>query len=276
MATPGVRWGMSGDAGDLRATWERFFRAECEADLRELLEAYPRDRSLYVDVLDLYAFDEAFTRGLFSDPDRFLRAGADALRGLNESFNRVNVRLTNHPGLLGLGSLRARHVAELVTVEGVVASVDPVQAAVERAVYRCPSCGHGVSRRAGPRLAAPGRCEACDAGSPLELDVGDSTHVDVQHLVLEAPGGGRPEEASPPTLDAVVDDDLVATTEPGERLLATGIVRLERSGEANRFDFALDVVALDEEPGEARPTLDDASSELQRAIQSRWEVLTDG
>ena len=56
---------------------------------------------------------------------------ARALSELAEGFRRVNVRLTNHPGLLGIDRLRSRHVSELVTVEGTLESA--VQRAVEYA-----------------------------------------------------------------------------------------------------------------------------------------------
>ena len=265
---------MAADAAALRGAWDRFYRAQCEADIRRLVEAYPRERSLHVDVLDLYAYDDEFTKGLFSSPDRYLRAGAESLRALDDAFSRVNVRLVNHPGLLGIGSLRARHVDELVTVEGVVDDVAGVQAAVSAAVYACSACGHAIRRRPDARLAPPGRCKECDAVGSMAFDADRSTYVDVQRVVLATPGGGPLEGGERAMLDVLVDDDLVETVEEGDHLLATGIVRLDREGDANRFDFYLDVVSLNEEPGKTERVVDDASSELQRAIQSRWEQLT--
>lgn len=267
---------MAGDGTDLRDQWGRFYRAKSEADIRRLIEEYPQDRSLYVDVLDLYEFDESFTRGLFSDPDRYLRAGADTLRDLHDSFNRVNVRLTNHPGLLGIDGLRSRHVSELVTVEGVVAGVGEIQSSVTDAVYECERCGHRVHHGPRYRLSAPGGCTECGADGSVVLDHERSTFVDVQRVDLQTPPDSRPDEDDPASIEAVVDDDLVATARPGDRLLATGVVRLERESDANRFDFSLDVISLDEEPGEGRLETDDVSTELREAIASRWELLTDG
>lgn len=262
---------MSGD-GDLRGTWDRFYRAKSQTDIRRLVDEYPQERSLYVDVLELYGFDETFTQELFGNPDRFLEAGAEALSDLHEPFDRVNVRLTNHPGLLGLGAVRSRHAFELVTVEATVTEVHAVQSAVSEAVYACEQCGSLVRRRPGPRLRPPHQCGDCGADGPFDLRHDRSTFVDVQWIELEAladESGGN----SPAQLDAIVDDDLVGTAGSGDQLLATGVVRLDGDEAANRFDFYLDVNSLSQEPRESRPPVEDISNELQEAIQSRWELL---
>lgn len=266
---------MSGDGGSPTEVWRSFYRERCQDDIRELVEEYPQERSLYVDVLELYEFDSTFTEALFSQPERCLQAGRDALRDLVDGFERVNVRLTNHPGLLSLDGLRSRHVSELVTVEGVVAAVDPVQSSVVEAVFSCPACGEAVRRRAGSPATPPGRCDSCGAHGPLQLDEGRSTFVDVQRTELTRPTTATSDEGPSVAIDAVLDDDLVTTVQSSDRLLATGIVSLDAQSATNRFDFYLDVVSIDREPGEVRREVDDAANELQRAIESRWELLAD-
>lgn len=266
---------MSRDGADLRETWRRFYRSNAEADIRGLLEAYPQERSLHVDVLELYEFDESFTRALFSHPDRILQAGAEALRGLDDAFNRVNVRLTNHPGLLGLESLRSRHVSELVTVEGVTAAVDQIQVIAAPAVFGCQRCGHRVERDSGRRSAAPGQCPECGASGSYRLDHGRSTFVDVQRVDLEGSSDDRHGGDGAASIEAVLDDDLVGSVTVGDRLLATGVVRLASRADSDRFDFYLDVNSIDEEPGRPPSTTDDVSTELREAITSRWELLTE-
>lgn len=265
---------MARNRSELQDTWRTYFREVCSDDVRQLAADYPEERSLYVDILDLYEFDDEFTKSLFSAPDRFLRAGADTLSSLADGFERVNVRLTNNPGLLGIDGLRSRHVSELVTVEGVTAAVDGIQSAVSEAVYECPDCGESVRRQPRGLLADPDGCTACGFQGSLELRQDRSTFVDVQRIELERPADGRSERVGTVSIDALVDDDLVGSVRPDERVLVTGIVRLERRSAPNRFDFYLDVVSLDEEPGEVQRPASDASSDLQRAIQSRWELLT--
>lgn len=267
---------MSKGRRDPQETWRAFFAEACREEVRQLVDAYPRERSLYVDVLDLYEFDGEFTTSLFDDPDRYLAAGATALQDLADPLDRVNIRLINHPGLLGIEGLRSRHIAELVTVEGITAEVADVQSALETAVYRCRHCDETVTQRIGRLSGAPGSCPACGTTDALELDAERSTYVDVQRLILDSPRDGRSDDGPLSSIDAIVDDDLVGTVNAGERLLATGIVRLEPAATPNWYDFYLDVVSLDEEPGEMPAPGEDISGELQEAIQSRWELLTDG
>lgn len=275
MAVPPVERIMSDDRADLRETWRTFFGEAYRDDVGQLAERYPQERSLYVDVLDLYEFDNEFTTALFAEPDRFLRAGAATLQELADPFERINVRLKNHPGLLGIGGLRSRHVAELVTVEGVTAEVDGVQSALETAAYVCGACGETERRRVAGRPMAARRCGSCGTAGALELTRESSTYVDVQRVRLESPPEGRGEEGPPAAIDALLDDDLVGTIGPGERLLTTGVVRLEPAAAENRFDFYLDVVSIDEEPGEVPAAGEGISGELQHTIESRWELLTD-
>lgn len=266
---------MSKDGGSLRETWHSFYRSTCEADIRGLAEEYPQERSLYVDVLELYEFDEPFTRGLFSHPDRYLQAGAEALRGLDDAFNRVNVRLRNHPGLLGLESLRSRHVSELVTVEGVSVEVDQVQVTANPAVFGCRSCGHRLERDSGRRSAAPAQCSECGIPGGYQLDHARSTFIDVQRIELQGSSDNRPGGAGPVTIEAVLDDDLVGSVGVGDQLMATGVVRVARRADSERFDFYLDVNSVDEEPGQPPTSADDVSTELRDAITSRWERLAE-
>lgn len=272
MALRSVDGVMSGERAKLADVWHTFFRERCADDLRTLAEEYPRDRSLRVDILDLYGFDESFTQRLFDDPDRVIEAGRQSLRDLHEPFDRVNVRLTNHPGLLGLDSLRTRHVSELVSVEAGVAAVGPVESAVTVAVFTCPRCGATTRRRPRDRIVTPRYCEECGDAGALELDLGRSALVDVQQLTLE-PLRDETDTTGDARLDAVVDDDLVGTVAPGEQLLLTGVLRLDGQPPVNRFEFYLDANEVSQEPIEARPPVADVSSELRDAIESRWELL---
>lgn len=262
------------DEEDLRATWSQFFRARREDAVRELVEAYPDERSLQVDLLDLYGFDETFAQALLADPRRYLGAGADALRGLDDSFERVHVRITNNPGLVSLDSVRSRHVAELVTVEAVAGTIDRVQSVPATAIYRCEHCGNRLRRRSNDRVAAPRRCPECGVEGTFTLDVGRSHFVDVQRVGLELPPEDRAEDAPPGTIHAVLDDDLVGTVRPDDRLLVTGIVGVSREPGTERFDFTLDVVSVEAARGRTADAAD-VPSALKRSIHERWERTLD-
>lgn len=272
IALPGLARTMS-EEGDLKASWTRFFRAECAESVRELVDDYPAERSLHVDLLDLYGHDESFAQALLAEPERYLAAGKEALGDVDDSVERVNLRLTNNPGMVAIGQVRSKHVSELVTVEALVGTVDRVQSAPVEAVYRCGHCGNRVGATS-DRRAVPGRCPECGVEGTLAIDVPRSTLVDVQRVELEPPPEDRSDDDPPVAIDAVLDDDLVGTVGPDDRVLVTGIVGLDRSSGADRFDFRIDVVSVQAARGETSEPAD-VPSALKRSIHERWQRTVD-
>lgn len=251
--------------------WRSYFEGRTDA-VRALVGNYPQRRSITVDVIDLHGHDETLVEALFDDPDDVLQRGATVLRSAHEELGRLNIRLENVPSQLAPDAIRARHAGTLVTVEGAVESVGPVVAAIAEGVFACRTCG--ARRRspvAGLELSSPDRCVECDAAGTLELDREASALVDVQQVTLvgsESDDDGR-------RMAVWIDDDLVDTVASDERIRATGVMRLDRRGEANRFDFYLDGLAVDEQhPG--RPIEEaDAPERLKASIRTSWEAVVD-
>jgi replicative DNA helicase Mcm len=280
----------------IEAAWRSFFEANMAEEVASLADRYPEERSAYVDVVDLHRHDPDLVEALFAEPTSVLRWGAEVLREDEPSLGRVNLRVRNHPSLLGIGSVRSRHLTKLVTVEGTVDAVGPVEARAAVATFVCGVCG--AERREYPRevgLSAPVRCPECALTDTLSLDHRRSTFVDVQRITLREAIGvagdppARPGIADPSgtvtdgaatarTMTVSIDDDLVGTASVGDHLRVTGVVRLDRHGEENRFAFSLDGVAVDER----RPGRTDSDGEadvperLKEAIRARWESVVDG
>lgn len=264
--------GMATTRSDLAEEWRSFYREHRRDAIASLASAYPDDRSLYVDVVDLHRYDASFSEALLSKPDTVLAAARDALRDLDDGFDHVNVRVENVPGLLAPGDVRSRHVDELVAVQGEVVDLEPVHARLEVGVYRCRACDDAVRReRFGADVDAPVRCEACGAPDAHALDHGRSTFVDVRRLTV-ADLSASAEGAR--TVGVVLQDDLVDAADPGEQLLATGIVRLAPR-EAGGFEFFVEGLAVNEErPGGVEEELAPGEA-LQDVISSRWRRAAD-
>lgn len=259
---------MASTDAPVEEAWRSFFRERAAADIRTFVDRYPEERSLYVDVFDLHRFDADLVDRLFSDPDGVLGTGTEVLRAAHDDVDRVNLRLRNLPSQLSLGAVRARHVSKLVSVDGLVEAVGPVEAAAREAAFVCAACGATEhTDPLGMELAAPGHCAACGAAGTVALDRDRSTFVDVQRVVLGGPDDGAP------TMAVFLDDDLVDTVRPGESLRVTGVVRLSTRDGENRFAFYLDGLTVDEQaPG---PSGDDrdVDEQLKESIRSRWEFV---
>lgn len=243
---------------DLTERWRTVYQRRREA-IEGLLAEYPERRSLYLDLIDLHEEHPELAEALFAEPDRVLRGGALALADRHEEFDRVNLRVRNHPGLLPAGAVRTRHVGELVTVEGVVAEAGPVRAALEDGAYACSGCDHRRRRHAaGIEAPDPGDCPEC--GASLELRASASRFVDVQRLDLRGPDGGVP---------VYLDDDIVEAADLEDRLLATGVVRIDRR-ESAPFGFYVSALSVEVDPDDSDQTADGAVGEL---IRSRWDHI---
>lgn len=263
---------MAGATSDVAERWREFFRGQYHEAVAELASTYPDERSLYVDVLDLHEFDASFASALLSNPDRLLRLGSAVLRDLEDDLGRVNVRLTNHPGLLPIGRLRTRHAGEIVTVEGAITAVGEVQARIDLARFECAACGAtATTRTTGRRLPDPLRCEECGAHGTMSLRPGQSRHVDVQRVTIE---GAGPDDA-PHGLEAFLDDDLVDAVRPGEEVVLTGVLRLAATDEPNRFDFYLDGITVEESRPVDPDAVGDAADDIQSLIRERWQFAVD-
>lgn len=246
--------------------WRTYLLEQCDSEVGDLAGAYPERRSLTVDVIDLYDFDEELVTALFDAPCHVLRQASDALRELHDAFGRVHVRVENNPELLSVERLGSPHVHELVTVEGRVASVGSVETTAVETVYDCPNCGGSlVTRPVGVRLDEPHRCERCDWDGGFDLRHDRSTFADLQRVSFaQLPEDRREEEADPRTVAVYLSDDLVGSVAPDDRLLVTGIARLNPRGSSNRFDLYVDANAVAEE----RPR--EESEGLAEIITSQW------
>lgn len=260
--------GMDQTDAPVEEAWRSFLRDRAAGDVRSFVQGYPEERSFYVDVFDLHRFDADLVDRLFSDPDGVLRAGTEVLRAAHDDLGRVNLRLRNLPSQLSLGAVRARHVAKLVSVDGLVETVGPAEASATEAAFVCEACGEAVrTRPRGMELAVPGHCAECGSVGTVALDRDRSTFVDVQRVVL----GGADDAA--PTMAVFLDDDLVGTVEPGESLRVTGVVRLSPHAGENRFAFYLDGLTVDEQaPGPSEDDRD-VDEQLKESIRSRWEFV---
>ena len=249
--------------------WQSYFSERCHPDVEALARAYPERRSLYVDLVDLYGYDSEFTVALFDAPGRYLRRAVAVLCDGYDAFDHVNVRVTNNPALFQLSDLGASHLHELVTVEGVADSVDPVGATAAVAAFECGACGEAVEVRPyGVDIPTPRHCGQCGEGGTMGFRPDRSTFVDLRRVSF----GSSPEDdedgSGSRSVDVFLADDLADAVAPGDQFLATGVVRPVRAGPSNRFDLCVDGIAVSEE----RSAIDDRS--LTEVIQSRWESTT--
>jgi DNA replicative helicase MCM subunit Mcm2 (Cdc46/Mcm family) len=245
---------------ETRPLWEKYVDTISGA-VASLDAEYPSRRSLWIDVIDLYDADEALADALFRSPDEELATAAAVVRERLDDPGRITVRIENHPALLRVDDLRARHLGELVSVEGIVHRTRR-RARLDTARFRCRACGseetHTPSGLSGPAMSV---CPDCGTDA-LVLEEGESTFVDTQIFHVEPPG----ESDGTRSLVAHIDDDLAGAVRGGDGVVLTGVLRPDPEVRSNVFDAVLSAVSVDDATTNRR----DAATGLDGLIDAHW------
>lgn len=252
----------------LSESWQSYFLNRCQTDVEALAEVFPSRRSLYVDLIDLHEFDSELCQSLFDTPDRVLSAGTAVLRDITDISRPIHVRVENNPHQCPVSAIQARHLHDLVTVEGVVESVASVRMTATRAQYDCPACDASTARSpAGIEVDAPARCDACGWDGQFTFRPTRSQFVDVQRLALAPPPDTRREGPRSHALSAYLADDLVGAVTEDERYCLTGILRVHQTDRSAQFSPYLDSLNVHEERDRFSP------DDPETALDSYWNTL---
>ncbi|AIF69489.1 hypothetical protein PAP_05430 [Palaeococcus pacificus DY20341] len=199
--------------------------------IKDLLTVTPK-KSIAIDWSHLNAFNPPLAQELMDNPEEVILAAKDALRIiLSEDFDeeelKINPRFYNLPHTLLVKELGAEHINRLIQVEGIITRVSEVKPFVQKSVFVCKDCGNEMTRLQRPysQMVKPPRCENCGSRN-LELDVEKSSFMNLQTFRLQ----DRPESLKggqmPRFVDAILLDDLVDVALPGDRVIATGVLRI--------------------------------------------------
>ncbi|XP_040566127.1 DNA replication licensing factor Mcm3 [Lepeophtheirus salmonis] len=195
-------------------------------DLDDLRKKYP----LRSEALALSAHDEvcAFTRAL--------REYASALVPSKNSMDRL---FLGFEGSFGAGhltprSLSSSHLGGLLCVEGIVTRISLVRPKVVKSVHYCPTTGKTLERAytdstdilsstiAGSSGAYPTTDED---GNALQTEFGLSSYKNHQTLGLQELPEKAPTGQLPRSVDVILENDLVDSLKPGDRVQIIGVFR---------------------------------------------------
>ena len=193
---------------------------------------------LVVDYNDLVSHPEI--ESVFNtDPDEILSAFANAIKNiLKERFPQyaekvqydVRVRIANYPAQRSLREINAEIIGKMTSVSGMVVRSSEIKPLAKELVYLCPE-GHPttVTHEKGlefnePLKCSNGKCTHKD----LELNPEKSRFIDFQMVRLQELPEDLPPGQLPHYVDVTVLQDLVDNARPGDRVILTGIVRIEQ------------------------------------------------
>ena len=202
--------------------------------------------------MDLYTFDSELARLVLNNPeDHLLHFDIAAYAKLRmrdpiyaEQIKHVYVRFQNLPNEIPLRRIGSDHISQLVMITGIIVRASAVQPYITKAAFRCTSCAELILLdQTDQFLKTPKECPSCNSRKGFELVPKESVFIDSQKITIQE----RPEELPPGQLprqvNVDINDDLVDSARPGDRVSITGIIdllrKMGRGGIMRTFDFIM-------------------------------------
>ena len=173
------------------------------------------------------------------NPDRILEMFSIAIKeALQTRFpeyaekikDEIRVRLANYPLERSLRQINAETIGLITSVSGMVVRASEVKPLAKELLFVCPD-GHPnkVIRIKGMDVSTPARCSNSECKHrDFEMKPEESKFIDFQILRLQELPEDLPPGQLPHYIDVTIKQDLVNNARPGDRIVLTGMVRVEQ------------------------------------------------
>ncbi|HET6731024.1 MAG TPA: ATPase, partial [Nitrososphaeraceae archaeon] len=193
--------------------------------------------SAIVDYIDFDTFSPGLGKEITHSPDEMLAAFNSAVLTIlseihpdyaEEIVDRIKVRIGNYSVQRTLRDINADVIDKLIGVSGMVVRTSEVKPLAKKIGYRCMNCNTiNEAQLKGLLLKKPTKCVNC-AERELEMDPEHSIFTDFQLVRLQELPEDLPAGQLPHYVEVTVMGDLVDQCRPGDRIILTGIVRIEQ------------------------------------------------
>jgi replicative DNA helicase Mcm len=205
-----------------------FYNNYYQDQLDDLYVNYPKKRSIDLDIKNLERFDTELANELLENPDTMLPMARSALGRLNpnpEAKQPVHARFfgvdTRAPMIQDVGS---EFIGKMLTLDSLVVKRAEITPKVSIGVFKCTFCNSVTKLRLDTDMP-PEICPQCKRRSLKQLS-NESEFINMQRIAVQDPLEKL--KGSTPTwqLEVWLDDDMVNTITPGDRVDITGILRI--------------------------------------------------
>jgi replicative DNA helicase Mcm len=217
------------------------------------------EKIVYINFEDISAHSTEISEMLIERPEEAIQLLELALQELEWAPDNPRIRLNTLSATqeLLIRNVRAKHLAKMITIEGIVRQAGEVRPKVTNAKFECPSCGTIISLlQIDKKFKEPTRCSCGRRGGFKEIS---KEMVDAQVLVIEEAsdnlsGGEQPKRINIFLQEDLVDPSMEMRTTPGSRVKVIGVLKeialsSASGGKLTRFDIAIEansIIPLDE------------------------------
>ncbi|HZD81312.1 MAG TPA: minichromosome maintenance protein MCM [Nitrososphaeraceae archaeon] len=193
--------------------------------------------SLVVDYIDFDSYNPELAKQITHNPDEMFEAFNEAVYYIlneihpdyaHEIHDNIKVRMGNYTVQKGLREINAEVIDKLIGVSGMVVRSSEVKPFAKKIGYRCLNCNAiNETHQKGLALKKPLKCINCSE-KELEMDPENSIFNDFQMVRLQELPEDLPAGQLPHYVEVTVMGDLVDRCRPGDRVMLTGIIRIEQ------------------------------------------------
>src|SRR3990172_2275142 len=260
-------------------------REEIVQEAKKFFNAYKKemrqsaDKSTKIDFQTIAEFSPVLSESLMDFPEDTISAMEEALE---ETFSNLiknaRIRIDNLPktSYLRVREIRAKHLDQLLWVDGIVRQASDVRPQVVNAKFECPNSGAILSvLQIDKKFHEPTKCSCMWRGQFRLLS---KEMVDVQRLVIEESpdaleGGEQPRRITVFLKEDLVDPKMEERTTPGSKIKVFGVLKeipvpLQTGAISTRFDIAIEannVIPMEESFEDLNITEDETKQILELA-----------
>ncbi|KAI8149313.1 MCM2/3/5 family-domain-containing protein [Fennellomyces sp. T-0311] len=220
-------------------------------------------RRLIISIDALRQYNRERTDNLLRSPSEFIPAFETALTNLVKTVADPSIhQIDDQPFYIGFrGSfgdnhvnprtLRSMYLGKLVCIEGIVTRCSLVRPKVIRSIHYSEKTKKHFAREYRDAISTGNPIPTGsvyptedDNGNPLITEFGYSTYRDHQTISIQEMPERAPAGQLPRSVDVILDDDLVDSAKPGDRVSIVGIYRSMGNRNANQSSSTFRTVIL--------------------------------
>jgi len=241
------------------------------AEAKEFFECYKHEigkfaregkKAVGISFHDLASYSHELAEHLLRSPEEIFRVLELALDEVGLISN-ARVRLLDLPDTqkTKIRNIRAKHLAQLISIEGIIRQASDVRPQVVNARFECPSCGSIISvLQIDKSMREPTRCSCGRRGGFRQVakDMVDAQRIVVEESPESLSGGEQPRRMSVFLKEDLVEPLMEERTTPGSKVTVIGLLKevpipLKTGAISTRFDLAIEannVISMEETFGD--------------------------
>ena len=237
----------------IKLKFDEFFERHYKEAIESLMISYPEKASVKVDFKDLEKFDPDLANELIENPDIVMAGANDSLRGMmagvatdeHETHVRIFGQTVNVPLVQDVGS---KYISKMIMLDSLIVKRSEINPKVKIGAFKCSYCGASFKVDV-EKDEVPEVCPQCKRKA-LKQIAEESRFINLQKIAVQDPLEKLRGNTPTWQLEVWIEDDLVNTVIPGDRIELTGILRIRPrrnsrgKTEKNVYTMFLDTISI--------------------------------